>query len=89
VNERHRHRYEVNNHVVPQLEAAGLVISARTPNESLTEIIELPADVHPWFVGVQFHPEFTSTPRFGHPLFNAYIKAALYRKQLANAKDAA
>jgi CTP synthase len=89
VNERHRHRYEVNNHVVPQLEAAGLVISARTPNEALTEIIELPADVHPWFVGVQFHPEFTSTPRFGHPLFNAYIKAALYRKQLANAKDAA
>lgn len=75
VNERHRHRYEVNNVYVPRLEAAGLVISARTPTENLPEIMELPA--HPWFVGVQFHPEFTSTPRDGHPLFTSFIKAAL------------
>ena len=82
VNERHRHRFEVNNHLVPQLEAAGMIVSARTPTEALTEIVELPKAVHPWFVGVQFHPEFTSTPRDGHPLFIAYIKAAMaYSKQ--------
>ncbi len=75
VNERHRHRYEVNNIYVPRLEKAGLVISARTPTENLPEIMELPN--HPWFVGVQFHPEFTSTPREGHPLFTSYIHAAL------------
>ena len=75
VNERHRHRYEVNNTYVPRLEQAGLVISARTPTENLPEIMELPN--HPWFVGVQFHPEFTSTPRDGHPLFTSYINAAL------------
>ncbi|HEY7805555.1 MAG TPA: gamma-glutamyl-gamma-aminobutyrate hydrolase family protein, partial [Orrella sp.] len=75
VNERHRHRYEVNNVYVPRLEEAGLVISARTPTESLPEIMELPN--HPWFMGVQFHPEFTSTPRDGHPLFIGFIRAAL------------
>jgi CTP synthase len=75
VNERHRHRYEVNNHYVPQLEAKGFRVSARTPTESLPEMMELPD--HPWFVGVQFHPEFTSTPRAGHPLFKSYIEAAL------------
>jgi CTP synthase len=75
VNERHRHRYEVNNHYVPQLEARGFRVSARTPTESLPEMMELPD--HPWFVGVQFHPEFTSTPRAGHPLFKSYIEAAL------------
>jgi len=80
VNERHRHRYEVNNIYVPKLEAAGMVISARTPSENLPEMMELPADMHPWFVGVQFHPEFTSNPRTGHPLFIAYVKAALARK---------
>ena len=67
VNERHRHRYEVNNHYVEQLKAAGLVVSARTPTEDLCEIIELPQNVHPWFVACQFHPEFTSNPRTGHP----------------------
>ncbi|HWX10698.1 MAG TPA: CTP synthase [Trinickia sp.] len=77
VNERHRHRYEVNNRYVPQLEAGGLVISARTPSEELPEMMELSQDVHPWFVGVQFHPEFTSTPRDGHPLFKAFVEAAL------------
>jgi CTP synthase len=77
VNERHRHRYEVNNHYVEQLKAAGLVISARTPSENLCEMIELPKSMHPWFVACQFHPEFTSNPRKGHPLFTAYVQAAL------------
>ncbi|MDO4682579.1 MAG: CTP synthase [Lautropia sp.] len=81
VSERHRHRFEVNNDYVERLKAAGLVIAARTPVEGLTETIELPqgGTGHPWFVGVQFHPEFTSTPRNGHPLFTAYIRAALAR----------
>ena len=77
VNERHRHRYEVNNHYVEKLKAAGLVVSARTPTENLCEIIELPQNVHPWFVACQFHPEFTSNPRTGHPLFTAFVTAAL------------
>ncbi|TSA42628.1 MAG: CTP synthase [Methylotenera sp.] len=77
VNERHRHRYEVNNHYVEQLKAAGLVVSARTPTEDLCEIIELPQNIHPWFVACQFHPEFTSNPRTGHPLFTAFVNAAL------------
>jgi CTP synthase len=83
VNERHRHRYEVNNIYVPKLEAAGMIISARTPNEELPEMMELPTGTHPWFFGVQFHPEFTSTPRDGHPLFSAFIKAALNQKGIA------
>jgi len=81
VNERHRHRYEVNNHYVEQLKAAGLVVSARTPSEDLCEMVELPQNVHPWFVACQFHPEFTSNPRTGHPLFTAYVKAALANKK--------
>lgn len=80
VNERHRHRYEVNNHYVDQLKAAGLVIAARTPTEQLCEMVELPQNVHPWFVACQFHPEFTSNPRTGHPLFKSYIEAALKYK---------
>jgi len=80
VNERHRHRYEVNNHYVPELEKSGLTISARTPSENLPEIMELPQSMHPWFMGVQFHPEFTSTPRAGHPLFKSYVEAALKRQ---------
>jgi CTP synthase len=75
VNERHRHRYEVNNIYVPQLEAKGYKVAARTPSENLPEMMELPG--HPFFVGVQFHPEFTSTPRASHPLFKAYVSAAL------------
>ena len=75
VNERHRHRYEVNSNYVAALESRGLRISARTPSENLPEIMELPS--HPFFIGVQFHPEFTSTPRAGHPLFKAYVEAAL------------
>ena len=82
VNERHRHRFEVNNIYVPQLAEKGYKVSARTPSENLPEMMELPA--HPFFFGVQFHPEFTSTPRGGHPLFKAFVNAALrYR---ANAK---
>jgi CTP synthase len=76
--ERHRHRYEVNNVYVSRLEEAGMVISARTPTESLPEIMELPG--HPWFMGVQFHPEFTSSPRDGHPLFLSFIRAAIERR---------
>jgi CTP synthase len=77
VTERHRHRYEANEHYLERLRQAGLVISAITQAEKLTEIVELPREVHPWFVGVQFHPEFKSTPWDGHPLFNSFIKAAL------------
>ena len=77
VTERHRHRYEANVHYLDTLRKAGMVISALTQREQLTEMIELPQSAHPWFVGVQFHPEFKSTPWNGHPLFNAFIKAAL------------
>ncbi|MBA4193064.1 MAG: CTP synthetase [Comamonadaceae bacterium] len=77
VTERHRHRYEANVNYLDQLRQAGLVISALTQREQLTEIVELPQSVHPWYVGVQFHPEFKSTPWDGHPLFNAYVRQAL------------
>ncbi|MGC4077690.1 MAG: CTP synthase [Rubrivivax sp.] len=77
VTERHRHRYEANVNYLDQLQAAGLVISALTQREQLTEIVELPQAQHPWFMGVQFHPEFKSTPWGGHPLFSSYVKAAL------------
>ncbi|MCF0253141.1 MAG: CTP synthase [Duodenibacillus sp.] len=76
--ERHRHRYEVNAAYVPALEAQGLVVAARTPSENLPEIVELPG--HPFFIGVQFHPEFTSSPRTGHPLFTAFVRAAIARR---------
>ena len=75
ITERHRHRYEVNNHYVVQLEKAGLVIAGRSIDNSLVEMVEAPN--HPWFVACQFHPEFTSTPRYGHGLFTAFIDAAL------------
>ena len=77
VTERHRHRYEANVNYLDTLRQAGLVISALTQREHLTEIVELPQDIHPWYMGVQFHPEFKSTPWDGHPLFNAFIRAAL------------
>jgi CTP synthase len=77
VGERHRHRYEANVNYLDTLRQSGFVISALTQTEQLTEIVELPQDVHPWFMGVQFHPEFKSTPWNGHPLFNAYIAASL------------
>ena len=81
VTERHRHRYEANEHYLERLQRSGLVISAITQREKLTEIVELPRERHPWFVGVQFHPEFKSTPWAGHPLFASYVKAALEHKK--------
>lgn len=72
--ERHRHRYEVNPTYVDVLEKAGLIISGRSKEDGLVETIELPN--HPWFIGVQFHPEFKSNPRDGHPLFTSFIQAA-------------
>ena len=81
--ERHRHRYEANVNYLDALRKSGLVISALTQREQLTEIVELPQHVHPWFVGVQFHPEFKSTPWAGHPLFNAYVAAALEQRATA------
>jgi len=81
--ERHRHRYEVNNTLLEKLEQAGLKVSGRSIGEEhLCEMIELPN--HPWFIAVQFHPEFTSTPRYGHPLFSAFIRAAIQRHALAH-----
>lgn len=76
VNERHRHRYEVNNLYVDRLIKAGLVVSSRTPKDNLCEIIELPRAEHPWFLACQFHPEFTSNPKQSHPLFLSFINTA-------------
>ncbi|XOV89994.1 MAG: CTP synthase [Pseudomonadota bacterium] len=78
IRERHRHRYEVNGNYVDQLEKAGLGIAGRSKDSSLVEVIEVPD--HPWFVACQFHPEFTSTPRDGHPLFTSFINAAHEQK---------
>lgn len=79
--ERHRHRYEVNEHYIDRLEAAGLIIGGRSAEGGLVETIELSQTQHPWFFACQFHPEFTSTPRHGHPLFTAFIQAALTHQQ--------
>jgi len=84
VSERHRHRYEVNNHYLPRIEAAGLVVGAWTKSATagdLCEMIELPR--HPWFFGCQFHPEFTSNPRRGHPLFVSFVRAAIEHQKRA------
>lgn len=89
VTERHRHRYEANVHYLERLQSAGLVISAITQREKLTEIVELPRSAHPWFIGVQFHPEFKSTPWGGHPLFNSFIQAALAHQAERSEKVAA
>ncbi|MEL1265194.1 CTP synthase [Pseudoxanthomonas putridarboris] len=80
VAERHRHRYEFNNRYRTQLEDAGLVISAKSMDDLLVEMIELPRTVHPWFLACQAHPEFLSTPRDGHPLFVGFIRAAREKK---------
>ncbi len=77
ITERHRHRYEVNAEFLPKLEQAGLSISGLSKEEDLCEMIELPENEHPWFLGCQFHPEFTSTPKVGHPLFKSFITAAI------------
>jgi len=75
INERHRHRYEANNQYLGRLKEKGLRVSGLTEAEQLCEMVELPA--HPWFIGCQFHPEFTSTPREGHPLFRSFVEAAI------------
>ena len=74
ITERHRHRYEMNNRYIEPLQQAGMSISGYSAKQHLVESVEI-AD-HPWFIGVQFHPEFTSSPRGGHPLFNSFVKAA-------------
>ncbi|HET6364163.1 MAG TPA: CTP synthetase, partial [Nitrospirota bacterium] len=79
ISERHRHRYEFNNKYKESLKAAGLVISGTSPDGELVEIAEIKD--HPWFLGCQFHPEFKSTPRKPHPLFTAFIGAALRNKE--------
>ncbi|MEO0436220.1 MAG: CTP synthase [Pseudomonadota bacterium] len=83
IHERHRHRYEVNNNYIEQLRRGGMRIAGWSADKSLVEMIELPA--HPWFVACQFHPEFTSKPRGGHPLFSGFIAAALNRSGAAPA----
>jgi CTP synthase len=83
--ERHRHRYEFNNQYLEVLQDAGLIIAGRSEDGSLVEVIEVPD--HPWFVACQFHPEFTSTPRDGHPLFNGFIQAAR-KKHTVHRKEA-
>ncbi|MGP4842766.1 CTP synthase [Marinobacter sp. 1Y8] len=79
IRERHRHRFEVNNRFLPELEKAGLRIAGRSTDGALVEVVEVPD--HPWFVACQFHPEFTSTPRDGHALFKGFVEAALLRKK--------
>ncbi|MFZ2288236.1 MAG: CTP synthase [Halopseudomonas yangmingensis] len=76
--ERHRHRYEVNNNLLPELQAGGLKITGRSVDGALVEVVEV--EDHPWFVACQFHPEFTSTPRDGHPLFTGFVNAALTQR---------
>jgi CTP synthase len=86
ISERHRHRFEVNNTYRDALEKAGLVFSGTSPDNFLAEIIELPN--HPWFIGVQFHPEFQSTPKNPHPLFCAFVAAAKVRRDLKDSAEA-
>ena len=78
INERHRHRYEVNNNLIDDLVSKGLIVAGKSSDKMLVEVIEL--NSHPWFVGCQFHPEFTSDPRKGHPLFTGFVKAAKKNK---------
>lgn len=78
--ERHRHRWEFNNDFRGKLTESGLVLAGAAPDDSLIEIVELPREVHPWFVGVQFHPEFKSRPNRAHPLFRSFIEAAVKGK---------
>jgi len=84
IRERHRHRYEFNNSYLETLQKAGLVISGKSIDGTLVEVVELPN--HPWFIACQFHPEFTSTPRDGHPLFASYIAAAVAHREKAGSQ---
>ena len=81
ISERHRHRYEVNTAYIPQLEAQGAIFSGLSPSGQLPEIVELPK--HPWFVGVQFHPEFKSRPFAPHPLFAGFVEAGMKKRKAA------
>ena len=87
ITERHRHRYEFNNGYRESLQAAGLALSGHSLDERLVEIVELPD--HPWFFGCQFHPEFTSTPRAGHPLFRGFVEAAIRQRRQRQAEGIA
>jgi CTP synthase len=80
ISERHRHRYEVNNNYIGVLERCGLVFSGMSPDGLLAEIVEIPD--HPWFIGVQFHPELKSKPFAPHPLFTSFIRAAVEQSRL-------
>ena len=79
ITERHRHRYEFNNHYRDEVQKHGMVLAGMSMDEMLVEMVEIPD--HPWFVACQFHPEFTSSPRDGHPLFQGFIEAALVSQQ--------
>ena len=85
--ERHRHRYEVNNAFRKQLVDAGLVIGGLSPDDRLVEMVELPEDVHPWFVASQAHPEFKSRPTHPAPLFREFVRAAIARHEGVNRHD--
>jgi CTP synthase len=88
ITERHRHRYEFNNQYLETLQEAGLTIAGKSIDDKLVEVVEI--DDHPWFVACQFHPEFTSNPRDGHPLFSGFIRAAReHQSATANKEDVA
>jgi CTP synthase len=87
VSERHRHRYEVNNHYRERLQNAGLVFSGTSPDNRLVEFVELPRDVHPFFIGTQAHPELRSRPTRSHPLFRGLVAAALDRQRASRLFD--
>ena len=85
ISERHRHRYEFNNEYLPMVEAAGMKATGKNPDTGLVEIVEIPS--HPFFIGVQFHPELKSTPEHPQPIFVAFVKAAMqYRDTQVSAK---
>ena len=86
IRERHRHRYEFNNGYRQDLEDAGMKVAGTSVDGRLVEIIEIPS--HPWFVACQFHPEFTSTPRYGHPLFSGFLEAALAYREASGRQEA-
>ena len=80
INERHRHRYEVNYNYLDVIEKSGVIISGLSPDKKLVEVMEIKN--HPWFIGVQFHPELKSTPFKPHPIFNSFIKALIFSKKI-------
>ncbi|HHX82586.1 MAG TPA: CTP synthase, partial [Pseudomonadaceae bacterium] len=85
ITERHRHRYELNNNYVERLHAAGMRVTGKSLDGNLMEVVEITD--HPWYLACQFHPEFTSTPRDGHPLFTSFVKAAIAQSQLSQPAD--